>query len=216
MRLEAYYQDLYDVPVENDPESTLSSLNASSGYTNDVFVNEGSGKNYGIDLTLEKFFSRSYYFLLTASIFDSKYKALDGVERNTMYNTNYLFNALGGKEWRIKNNGIESTLTLSSRIIWNGGHHYTPIDIESSKEHGYTKINEQMRYSAQRDDFLRIDLKLQYRKNKKKTTRIWELDIQNLTNQTNVIYEYWDEDKERVENIKQLGLLPVLSYRIEF
>jgi hypothetical protein len=216
LKIEAYYQYLYNVPVEDDLQSTYSVLNYSYGYSNEKLVNKGTGENYGIDLTLEKFFSKNYYFLTTASLFDSKYKAMDGIERNTMYNTNFLFNMLAGNEWQIKSNDIESTLAASVRIIWNGGNHYTPIDVAASKEHGYTKYFEDRAFSAQRNDFLRLDLKLQYRKNKKKTTRIWELDIQNVTNQANVIRQYWDEDTQRVEDTCQLGFLPVLSYRIEF
>ncbi len=216
MRLEAYYQDLYDVPVEDDPSSSVSLLNRDDGYTNDKFVNEGTGKNYGFDFTLEKFFSQNYYFLVTASVFDSKYKAKDGVERNTLYNTDYLFTALGGKEWQLKNNGVESTLAVSSKVIWNGGNRYTPIDVETSRAKGTTEYFENLAFSKQRDNFFRCDLKLQYRKNKKKTTHVWELDIQNVTNQQSIIWEYWDEDDQKVESIKQLGLLPVISYRIEF
>ena len=215
-KMEAYYQDLYDVPVEDDPTSTFSALNHSNGYTNKKLVNEGSGKNYGLDLTLEKFFSRNYYFLTTASVFDSKYKGMDGIERNTMYNTNYLFSALGGKEWQIKNNGIESTLAVSAKAILNGGNHYTPIDVAASMEHGYTKYQEELSFANQRDNFMRFDFKIQYRKNKKKTTRIWELDIQNITNQANTIWQYWDDSDQKIEDITQLGMLPVLSYRIEF
>lgn len=216
LKVEAYYQDLYDVPVEDDPTSTFSALNSNNGYTNIKLVNEGTGKNYGVDFTLEKFFSKNYYFLTTASVFDSKYTAMDKKERNTMYNTNYLFSALGGKEWQIKNNGIESTLAVSAKAIFNGGNHYTPIDVEASKEYGYTKYNNELSYAYQRANFVRFDVKFQYRKNKKRTTRIWELDIQNVSNQANTIWQYWNDTDQKVENITQLGLLPILSYRIEF
>jgi hypothetical protein len=215
-KTEVYYQDLYNIPIEDKPESSFSTLNASDGFTNKKLVNQGTGKNYGIDLTLEKFFHQGYYFMATGSVFDSKYTAMDKVERNTRYNTNHILNLAGGKEWQIKNNGVESTLALNMRFLWSGGYRYSPIDIVASKEYGYTKFYEDLLFSEQRDDILRVDIKLQYRKNKKKTTRIWELDVQNATGQANIIDQYWDDKKQKIEDVTQLGIVPVLSYRIEF
>lgn len=215
-KTEVYYQDLYNIPIEDKPGSSFSTLNASDGFTNKKLVNKGTGKNYGIDLTLEKFFHQGYYFMATGSLFDSKYTAMDKVERNTRYNASHILNFTGGKEWQIKNNGIESTLALNMRVLWSGGYRYSPIDIAASKEYGYTKFYEDLLYSEQRDDILRLDMKLQYRKNKKKTTRIWELDVQNATGQANVIDQYWDDKKQKIEDTTQLGIVPVLSYRIEF
>ena len=67
----------------------------------DSLENEGTGSNYGIELTLEKFLSSGYYVLFTTSLFDSKYVGGDGVTRNTAFNGNYVFNLLGGYERRI-------------------------------------------------------------------------------------------------------------------
>lgn len=215
-KIEAYYQDLFNIPIEDKPGSTFSALNFSDGFTNDKLINEGTGKNYGVDLTLEKFFHQHYYFMATGSLFDSKYTAMDKIERDTRYNASHILNLVGGKEWQIKNNGIESTLAVNIRFLWSGGYRYTPIDIEASKEFGYTKVYENLQFSEQRDDIFRCDIKFQYRKNKKKTTRIWELDIQNATGQTNIISQYWNDDDQKIEDNTQLGFLPILSYRIEF
>ncbi|NOT38584.1 MAG: HAMP domain-containing histidine kinase, partial [Saprospiraceae bacterium] len=46
---------------------------------------------------LEKFYSKGYYFLFTTSIFESKYKASDGILRNTAFNGNYVVNLGEGK-----------------------------------------------------------------------------------------------------------------------
>ena len=62
VKAEVYYQHLYNVPVFLAPDDYESVLNARGGYTTDYLVNEGTGENYGIELTLEKFFSDNYYF----------------------------------------------------------------------------------------------------------------------------------------------------------
>jgi hypothetical protein len=50
-RVEIYYQYLFHVPVKPDDSThTCCSLNFGSGFTNEHFVNEGSGRNYGVEL----------------------------------------------------------------------------------------------------------------------------------------------------------------------
>jgi hypothetical protein len=118
---ELYYQDLYDVPVEDDPGSSFSALNYAYGITTEILSNGGTGSNYGAELTLEKFFSRKYYFLMTSSLYQSKYRAGDGIERDTRYNGNYVFNLLGGKEFTLGKGHYPWTLSMSGRIIGPGG-----------------------------------------------------------------------------------------------
>lgn len=105
LKAEAYYQHLFDVPIENKINSTYSLLNSEEGFTNRALVNEGSGENIGIELTLERYFADNYYFLFTTSLYDSKYKAMDGVKRNTRFNGNYTGNLLFGKEFELQTSG---------------------------------------------------------------------------------------------------------------
>ena len=52
-KTEVYFQDLYNIPVEDNPSSSYSILNAIEGLEDRALVNEGSGTNYGIEITLE-------------------------------------------------------------------------------------------------------------------------------------------------------------------
>ncbi len=216
LKLEMYYQDLYNVPIETDASSSFSSLNYNEGYINVELSNKGKGYNYGLEATLEKFFSKNYYFMGTLSVFESKYIASDNKWRDTRYNGNYVMNVLAGKEFKIKNNGIESTLSTSIRGTWAGGTRYTPIDLEQSIIKDETVRFEEQAFSQQRPAFIRYDLKISYRKNKRKTTRVWELEIQNVTNRLNVAGEWFDSYTNKIEEWTQMGLLPSISYRIEF
>ena len=99
LKTEVYYQHLFNIPVDSS-SSSFSMLNEGAGFilpNGTGYVNEGTGQNFGAEITLEKFFSKGYYFLTTASIFDSQYEGSDGVKRNTAFNSNFVFNALGGK-----------------------------------------------------------------------------------------------------------------------
>ena len=81
------------------PGSYFSMINSTGDYNKDSLENSGKGRNIGIDITFEKFLTKQYYTLITVSLFDSKYTGGDGIERNTQFNSNYVINLLGGKEW---------------------------------------------------------------------------------------------------------------------
>ena len=213
---ELYYQDLYDVPIEDDPNSSFSSLNYAYGITTMDLSNGGTGSNYGAELTLEKFFSRRYYFLVTTSLYESKYRAGDAIERDTRYNGNYVFNVLGGKEFTLGKGHYPWILSTSGRVIWAGGQRHTPIDLEASREKGYTVRKDELAWSEQYEDFIRIDFKASFIKNRKKSTHTIELDIQNVTNRLNIMGDYYDPDEDIIDTWTQMGIIPTINYRIEF
>jgi hypothetical protein len=213
---ELYYQDLYDVPIEEDPTSSFSALNYAYGITTMTLGNGGTGRNYGVELTLEKFFSRTYYFLITSSVYQSKYRAGDGIERDSRYNGNYVFNLLGGKEFTLGRGPYPWTLGLGGRIIWAGGQRHTPIDLEASREEGNTVRKQELAWTEQYDDFIRFDFKAGFIKNRNKSTHTIELDIQNVTNRLNIMGDYYDPDEDRIDTWTQMGIIPSLIYRVEF
>ena len=45
---------------------------------------------------------------------------------------------------------------------------------------------------------------------------MWSLDLQNVTNAQNPAFRYFDSRKGEVITKYQLGIIPNLSYRIEF
>ena len=123
LNIEPYYQQLKHVPVaQTGHVSTLN--NSNNLFFNEALVSEGKGRNIGIDFTLDKFLSHGYYYMLTASVFDSKYTGADDVERNTRFNRNYVFNFLFGKEWQIRQNNI---LSANIRANYLGGNRIEPI-----------------------------------------------------------------------------------------
>ena len=213
---ELYYQDLFDVPIKDDPESSFSSLNYNYGITSEILSNGGTGSNYGIELTLEKFFSRKYYFLITTSLYESKYTAGDGLERSTRYNGNHVVNFLGGKEFTLGRGSYPWTLSTSGRVMWAGGQRHTPIDLEASREKGYTVRYEELAWSQQYENFIRIDFKASFIKNRRKSTHTIELDIQNVTNRLNIMGDYYDPDMDAIDTWTQMGIIPTLIYRVEF
>jgi len=217
-KLEAYYQHLYDIPVSGDKTSTYSIVNATDVW--DVIgleeaVPEGTGRNIGVDITVEKFFAKQYYFMVTGSLYDSKYTAANGKEYNTRFNGNYQFNTLGGKEWTIgkKKN---KTLGINGKFALSGGNRFTPIDIVASQEEGETIRFSDRAFEQRTIPYYRFDLGISYKINTKRMTHSIMLDIQNVTGRENIYAEYYDADTNSVENYTQTGLFPNFNYRVEF
>ena len=223
LMVEAYYQHLYNIPVSINPDSEFSILNGTSIFNiifaNDfgasALVNEGTGMNYGIDLTLEKFFSQNYYFLLTSSLFDSKYTTLDGRVYRTRYASNYLLNLLGGKEWMV---GRQKKYILGTNLkfTYNGGLRYTPIDLEASIMNG-GRINIPNRtFTAQVKPYIRLDLGISFKINLPNTTHSFLFDIQNVLDYKNIDRPFYNSDAMEIQNLTQNGIIPFVTYRWEF
>ncbi|RDC63468.1 TonB-dependent receptor [Adhaeribacter pallidiroseus] len=214
-KVETYYQQLYNLAISPDSNNTLAALNSRNGLMPDSLVSNGTGRNYGVEMSLEKFFTNNYYFLVTSSLYNSKYTAADGIERNTRFNGQHILNALGGKEFKVgKNSG--NLIGLNVRLLWAGGNRYTPLNIEQSRLQGKAVYYEKQSFASQAPDYFRTDIRVSYRKNRPKASYILSLDIQNATNRLNFYNQYYDEDTQSLKISTQTGLIPVLNYRIEF
>jgi len=218
LKAEAYFQYLYNVPV-NTFSSSYSMLNTGAGFKTDLedsLANNGTGTNYGIELTIEKFFSHGYYGLFTSSIYSSKYKGSDGVERNTAFNGKYVFNILGGKEWKVgseKRNKISADIKCTNA----GGRAYTPIDLEASNTVGHEVLSTDA-YSDFYANYFRLDFKLGYTLNSrtKKLSQSFAIDLQNITDNDNVFSQSYDARSQSISTTYQLGFFPNVIYKIQF
>ncbi|MEM9328634.1 MAG: TonB-dependent receptor [Bacteroidota bacterium] len=213
-KIEGYYQHLYDIPVENDRTSAFSLSNFIEGYTTLDLVNEGTGRNYGVELTLERYLTRGFYYLGTVSLYRSLYTALDGVERSSMFDGNYVANFLAGKEFAVGRPEKQRTLFVNGKLAFIGGARYTPIDLEASRELG-TAVDGPL-LSEKGDDVLVTNLAVGWRRDKKNTTREFKIDVQNVTNAQATVREYYVEATEEISISKQLPFFPTISYSISF
>jgi len=220
VKVEAYYQYLYDVPVTTNPGSTYSRINSLSGIPDSTLQNNGKGYNKGIEVTLEKFYSDNYYFLATGSVFDSKYKPANGHTYDTYFNTKYQANFLAGKDFKL-GKARQNVFSLNFRTLIHGGFRYTPQTVgttPSGINYLYPVTSET--YAKQAPDYLRFDLGLKYRRNNPRYSWIVSLDIQNLMNRQNVIeYNFLIapfDDQMLVDPITGIGIVPVLNFKVEF
>jgi hypothetical protein len=215
IKSEVYYQYLYDIPVLQRA-SYFSAINLGADFANpniDSLVNGGTGENYGIELTLEKFYSKGYYFLLTGSLFESSYKGSDNIRYNTVFNGNYVSNALIGKEWKI---GRKITLNADAKATFAGGRRYIPILEDASALAGEAVYDESSIYEKRYKDYFRADVRFSVRLNGKRLTQEFALDIQNVSNNKNIFMQNYDVRNRRVVTEYQMGLFIIPQFRILF
>lgn len=220
VKTEVYYQMLSNVPVSGSPGS-YSMLNngASFAFVNEAnMVNGGSGRNYGAELTIEKFFSQGYYVLLTGTVYESKYKGSDGVERNTAFNGKFVYNVLAGKDFKI---GKEKrhVFNLGMKLTQAGGRYYTPVDLEASQAAKNQVLQDDAYAFSQRNpDFFRLDIKTGFTFNSKKIKLSQSIyfDIQNVTNNKNVFAQRYNPVTNTVNTAYQIGFFPNFVYKVQF
>lgn len=216
IKTEVYYQHLFNVPVGVDRNSTFSMLNEIDGFATQQLVNKGYGKNYGLELTVERFLHRNFYYLLSASLYESKYKAANGVWYDTRFNTNYATTFTAGKEWELSEKRKKKVIGINTKIMYVGGFRNTPIDLSSSINKGEVVYVESKPFTLQNADYFRIDIRISIKRNFAKSTSTLSLDLQNATNRANIGGQYFDETSLTLKNWYQAGMIPILAYRIEF
>ena len=218
LKTEFYYQRLYDVPVASTP-SSYSILNEGADFIFDQegsLVNDGTGFNYGTEVTLEKFFSRNYYLLVTASLFDSQYEGSDGIQRNTAFNNNYVLNVLFGKEWKFGSNG-QNAWTFDTKLTNSGGRPFTPIDLTATRNNAGREVRmEDIAFSERYGEYFRWDVKFGVRLNRRKVSHQFFVDFQNVTNRKNEFVRRYNEVTDEINLVEQIGFFPDVMYRIQF
>jgi hypothetical protein len=230
-KTEAYYQYLYNLPI-NSMSNSFSLVNAGGGFSrvfpNDTLVNSGKGINYGLEFTLQKYFSKSFFFMVSASIYDSKYLASDGIWRNTSYkgsnisnniDLSYVWNVLAGKEFKI---GKKQVIGVGTKITRAGGRRYGLVDIAQTEASKEIIFKDSLFNENTFRDYFRVDLKISWRMNTQKLTHEFGLDLVNLLNTRNLLSLAYapkldpNDTSEPIAEKAQLGRLPIFYYKIDF
>jgi len=210
-KLEVYYQAIDKAAIESF-SSSYSSLTegADFGYSTDKtsLVSQGKGHNHGIELTIEKFFNKGYHALFTGSVFESKYEGSDGIERNSPFNNRYVFNALGGKEFKV-GKLRKNTISFDGKVTTAGGRFYTLVDLAASQAAGYEIKQNDKAYSLQYDAYFRLDLRTGFKFNssKKKQSHLLYLELQNVTDNKNIFINRYNRLTNQVNRIDQNWVL---------
>ena len=207
---EVYYQYLSDVPVIADSSFSMINFEQDFEFSNGL-VNEGRGRNYGIDVTLDRFFGGGFYFLGTGSVFRSEYN--NGAEwRSTRFDRGYAANALSGKEWALTGGNV---VALNARVTLMGGKRISPVDNMASEVMREVVYDEVRAFSEREPAFFGVDVTATWQRNHRRYSEAIALQVKNALLATDYELDY-NFMTGQVEEIREGFPLPVLSYRVEF
>ncbi|MDV3462925.1 TonB-dependent receptor [Elizabethkingia miricola] len=213
-KTEVFYQNIYNVPVIKD--SSFSILNnVNDWFVNGKLENTGKGRNYGIDVSLDKYITSGFYYNINASLFSTEYTGGDNIWRKTRFDRNYAINILGGKEWTF---GKEKNRAFGTnfRLIYQGGDRYSPIDLGNSIIKQDVVFDENRAFSQQLSPSFVTHFTFLYRVNKKKSTQEIALKILNA-NRYKEFYDFrFNYKTQGVDEHRDAIIIPNLSYKIEF
>jgi hypothetical protein len=206
-----YYHEQFNVPIAPGI-SQYSLINQWEDFPRNNLVADGKGRNYGIDAYVEKRYYSDVYFMISGSVYQSQYNTNFYAYDNSRFNGNFTSSALTGKEWKSKN----KVFGVHARVLYSGGLRQLPIDPIASESVGTTIYSPTDGYIIKYPDYFRTDLRVSWRKNKPGYTRTLSIDIQNVTGKLNVAYQYYDTFLKEVTTKYQLGIIPVIAYRVDF
>ncbi|WP_373850615.1 hypothetical protein [Bacteroides heparinolyticus] len=210
--MEPYFQYLYDIPVESG--TSFSILNYNGYGLDKALINIGKGRNYGVDVTLERYLADGWYSLLSASLFKSEYVGGDKKWRNTRMDQRFIINGLVGKEW-VFGKSKNKVFSANVRLTYQGGNRYTPISNEESQvEHGI-KEDETRAYSLKLPNSFTTDLTLRLRVNKKRFTHEFSFMLLNANGFRQTGYAY-NIVTNSVERKRYAPIVPNISWKIYF
>ena len=220
VRTETYYQYVYNVPVELNP-SSFSLINMGSGFARffpDSLKNTGTGYNYGLEVTVQKYFDKSFFFMFSGTLYDSKYKGSDGILRNSSFNGHYIGNLLAGKEFKVSK---KQTISLGIKITQAGGKRYGYVDLAKSKAAQDIIYRDSAFNDRQFKDYFRLDFKINWTMNTANATHEIGLDLLNIFNTKNLLGLAYapnigNPSAEPIAQKQQLGFLPLFYYKIDF
>lgn len=208
MTIEAYYKNYSDYPVSTLRPYLILANNGGNFEERDDFgleqlTSAGTGFARGIEFFLQKALTENFYGLVNLSLFEVKYKALDGIERQSDFNNQYLFTITGGYQL---GDGWEA----AAKFRLAGGRPYTPINPYD----GTQLVSEYN--TARLPDYSRLDLRVDKKINFEKWTFVTYIDIQNALNKKNVTDREWNKYERRIEDNESIGLLPTIGINAIF
>ncbi|MCX6230928.1 MAG: TonB-dependent receptor [Bacteroidetes bacterium] len=212
--IEPYFQYLFNIPVIPDSYFSLQNLE-NTIFFNDSLVNKGSGRNIGIDITYERFLNQGFYYLITLSVFDSKYTGGDGIQRNARFNKHYVVNLLCGKEWKVGKNK-NNLLGINAKLCLMGGDYLNPVDYAQTYANKDIVEDVAKAFSVQKPDAQVLSFSLNYRINKAKHSSVWSINFVNALFYSDLNKYYFDTFKKSVEKDVNELVIPNISYKIEF
>lgn len=178
-------------------------------FAHENLQDEGRARAYGIEFHIQKKLAQKLYGLIGGSYFRARYRDLDNIWRDRVFDNRYVFSIEGGYK---PNNRWE----YSIRWILGGGAPYTPLDEVASATlrravFDGTRINES-RYPDYHSLNVRVDRRFHF----KGSNLVIYFSVWNAYNRKNIASYYWNEVENKQDVMYQWSTLPVFGFEYEF
>ncbi|MDP2302562.1 MAG: TonB-dependent receptor [Ignavibacteria bacterium] len=212
LSFEIYNKEYRKFPMDtSDPEKFLLDKPVADHVSRYDGTLNSDGEAYarGVELTIQKKMAKNIYGLFSLSYSKTKYKDLNGIWRDRIYDNQFMFALEGGYK-------PGESWDLSLKWLYAGGAPFTPYDEVKSKteRRGVLDLN---KYNGERfQDYHSLTIRLDKRFNFTNSNLVVYLDVWNIYNRTNIAGYEWSESRNEKREIKQWSILPVLGIEYEF
>lgn len=176
-------------------------------------VVRANSRRYGVEATWSRESVAGWRFNANGSLFCAETQQADDSWTQDRWSYGWMAQAGTGRDWTgTTKEGKDRTFGVSLVMIARGGERRIPFE-----PFGFTGIPSEdfsQGFSDQLRAYFRPDLRLYREVKGEKVTTTLALDIQNVAGIENEAFREFDSVTDRVETRTQLGLIPVLSYRL--
>lgn len=213
VKTELYLQNLSDAPGIAD--SSYSLINYKQEYAfRDALINNSKGRNKGIEFTLERFLNDNFYYLITTSLFRSRYQGGDGVWRNTRFDKGAIINILAGKDFPMMMS--KNILSVNIRASYSGGERIAPLNVEQSIEKKEAVFDNSRAFEARYPADVFADISVSYRVNRGKVSSLFYAQVKNVLGTKTRRGQIFNIQANRIEEDAFTVVVPLIGYKIEF
>lgn len=219
LKTELFYQYLWDVPVSHDyPYYSL--LNQGHEFFLDRryaenLQNNGTGQNFGLEITLERFFRKNLFFLITGSLLHSTYTGNGTAWRPTAFDVGFAINATGGYEFVIGKRKW-GVMSVGMRATWAGGNPYIPFDPVATVAAARPVYDWDEAYDQRFPDYRRLALRFGIRRNLPRFNLEFMLDLQYRTSFSNIALQRINPVTGEIRDFFNTSIFPMATWRIQF
>lgn len=227
--LNAFYHQFYNLELVTTDYGYGTPYNGGDfGLTNpyyNQFLLQISGhhraRTYGVEAYFGNKFNLAggdFAWNVNGTVFDSRYRLpSEDHYKNAKYNYGYMSNLNLNFTKPLKSDFKKKYLIVSLSWHLRNGESERALNTNPSIDNFYA-YDQWSDYNSSFRPYHRLDFRVVYssQKFKGRLYHQWSLDIQNLLNRENDGFRYFDPLLKKIVMQPQLGLIPVISYRLEW
>ena len=203
------------IPVSDKISNAFSAINVLEEIINFPLISAGRAFQMGAFIQNRIYWKNGFYSLVNLNVGQLQYIGSDQVWRQGRFSHKYLLNATLGKEWSgQERKGKIRQFGVNARFVARAGFREMSINLDASQTLGTSVFSMENGFDQIQENYCRLDLRIYRKWNAAKRSNMLSLDIQNASNEKHIVYNYYDRVQQKILGKKQLGIIPILSYRV--